>query len=340
MGISDWRKSVSCCSYSAEETMYMFVTVLAALVLTLLRRRFRSRRLCLDPKRLDGKTVLITGGASGIGKETAIALARRGARVHITSHDDQKGEAALRHIKKESASMNIRFWNLNLADLQSIRNFCKEFLKNESRLDVLINNDGVPAVLAWTDNGFSMCFGVNHLGPFLLTNLLLERLKSCSPSRIVNVTSNVHKYQKLDFADLNYNIVPLFTYCRSKLANVYFTQEIARQMERHGVTACAVHPGYVAGDWTSQFSILFRIVMYVITSVFFISCQAASQTVIYCAISDDILQHNGGFFSDCKPCKLRPFVKDAGIAKKLWEASEAMVGLTSSAREHLATRRR
>ncbi|XP_069820199.1 retinol dehydrogenase 14-like [Dendropsophus ebraccatus] len=320
--------------------MYVLVTVLAALFLTLLQRRFKSRRLCLDPKRLDGKTALITGGASGVGKQTAIALAKRGARVHITSHDDQKGEEALREIKKESTSMNVRFWNLNLANLQSIRNFCKEFLKGESRLDILINNDGVPAVLDWTDNGFSMCFGVNHLGPFLLTNLLLERLKSCSPSRIVNVTSSVHKYQKLNFSDLNYNIVPLFTYCRSKLANVYFTQEIARQMERHGVTACAVHPGYVTGDWTNQFSILFRIVMYVFTTLFFISCQAASQTVIYCAISDDILQHNGGYFSDCKPRKLRPYVQDAGIAKKLWEASEAMVGLTSSAREHLATRTR
>ncbi|XP_075070622.1 retinol dehydrogenase 12-like [Mixophyes fleayi] len=320
--------------------MYGIVIVLVALLFTLLQRRIKSRRLCLDAKRLDGKTALITGGASGIGKETAIALARRGARVYITSHDEQKGEAAVKEIKKESASMNVRFCILNMANLQSIRNFCKEFLKNENCLHILINNDGVPAVLDWTDNGFSMCFGVNHLGPFLLTNLLLERLKSCAPSRIVNVTSNVHKYQKLDFTDLNYNIVPLFTYCRSKLANVYFTQELAHQMERHGVTTCAVHPGYVVGEWTSKFSILFRIVMCVITSLFFISCQTAAQTVIYCAVSDDILQHNGGYFSDSKPCKLHPQVQDCGIAKKLWEASEAMVGLTSSPREHLASRTR
>ncbi|XP_068094892.1 retinol dehydrogenase 14-like isoform X3 [Hyperolius riggenbachi] len=276
--------------------------------------------------------------------------------------------------------MNVRFWHLNLANLQSIRNFCRDFLKSEKRLDILINNDahrlsnlvdairalkplefgsrqarrkcmsygntklhnisGVPAVLDWTDNGFSMCFGVNHLGPFLLTNLLLDRLKSCPPSRIVNITSNVYKYQKLDFTDLNYNIIPLFTYCRSKLANVYFTQELARQGEKNGISCCAVNTGPVVGDWTSRFSILFRIVMYVFTSMFFISCQAAAQTVIFCAISDDILQHNGGYFSDCKPCKLSPHVQDAGIAKKLWEASEVMVGLTSSPREHLASRTR
>ncbi|XP_053558059.1 retinol dehydrogenase 14 [Bombina bombina] len=320
--------------------MYVLAAVLVILLLTLFLKHLKSRRICLDAKRLDGKTVLITGGTSGIGKVTAIALAKRGARVIITSHDEEKGEAALRQIKKESVSMNVRFQSLNIANLQCIRDFCKDFLRKEKRLDILINNAGVPAVLDWTENGFSMCFGVNHLGPFLLTNLLLDRLKSCAPSRIVTVTSNVHKYLKLDLSDLNYNIVPLFTYCRSKLANVYFTQELAQQVERHGITACAVHPGYVVGDWTSQFSVLFRIVWFVVTSMFFIPCETGAQTVIHCAVSDEILQHNGGYFSDCKPCKLRPHVQDAGIAKKLWEASETMVGLTSSPRDHLATRAR
>ncbi|XP_075425096.1 retinol dehydrogenase 14-like isoform X2 [Ascaphus truei] len=320
--------------------MYALASVLGVLLLVLFLRRLKSRQICLDVKRLDGKTVLITGGTSGVGKEAAVALARRGARVFVTSDDEEKGEAAVRQIKSESVSVNVRFLSLNMANLQSVRDFCRAFLQTEKRLDILINNTGVPAVLDWTENGFSMCFGVNHLGPFLLTNLLLERLKSCSPSRVITVTSEVHKYQKLDFTDLNYNIVPLFSYCRSKLANIYFTQELARHVERHGVIACSVHPGYVAGDWTSQFSILFRIVTYVFTSMFFISCQAGAQTIIHCAVSNDVLQHSGGYFSDCKPSKLRPHAQDAGIAKKLWEASEAMVGLTSSPREHLAARGR
>ncbi|KAG8455753.1 hypothetical protein GDO86_001807 [Hymenochirus boettgeri] len=274
-------------------------------------------------------------GISGIGKETAIALAKRGARVIIASQDEEKGESALRQIKRESVSMNVKLVYLNMANLQCIRNFCKEFLQNEKRLDILINNAGVPALLDWTENGFSLCFGVNHLGTFLLTNLLLDMLKSCSPSRVVTVTSDVYKYQKLDFAELNYNIVPLFTYCRSKLANIYFTHELANQMERHGVTACAVHPGYVVGDWISQFSILFRIVMYVISSMFFISSQEGAQSVIHCAVSDDILKHNGGYFSDCRPCKLRSYAQDSGIAKKLWEASEIMVNLSSSNKKNI-----
>lgn len=101
----------------------------------------------------------------------------------------------------------------------------------------------MPSVLDWTDDGFSMCFGVNHLGHFLLTNLLLPRLKECAPSRVVTVTCSTYKYQKLDFQDLNYNLLPFFTYCRSKLANIYFSQELARITEGKGVTSCAVHPG-------------------------------------------------------------------------------------------------
>lgn len=102
---------------------------------------------------------------------------------------------------------------------------------------------GMPSVLDWTDDNFSMCFGVNHLGHFLLTNLLLGRLKESAPSRVVTLTCSNYKYQKLDFQDLNYNLLPFFTYCRSKLANIYFTQELARLMEGKGVTAYSVHPG-------------------------------------------------------------------------------------------------
>jgi NAD(P)-dependent dehydrogenase (short-subunit alcohol dehydrogenase family) len=106
----------------------------------------------------------------------------------------------------------------------------------------------MPSVLDWTDDGFSMCFGVNHLGHFLLTNTLLPRLKECAPSRVVTLTCSNYKYQKLDFQDLNYNLLPFFTYCRSKLANIYFTQELARMGEAKGVTAYAVHPGEMALD--------------------------------------------------------------------------------------------
>ncbi|KAK6483718.1 retinol dehydrogenase 14-like isoform X1 [Huso huso] len=308
--------------------MYVLGTVVASLVCFLLLKWTKKRRFCLDTKRLHGKTVLITGGHCGIGKETAIGLAVRGARVIIACRDAGKAEEAVREIRRASCSMNVQHMELDLANLQSIRDFSEALLKREKRLDVLINNAGMPCVLDWTDDGFSMCFGFNHLGHFLLTNLLLGRLKESAPSRVISLTSSMYKYQKLDFQDLNYNIVPFFTYCRSKLANIYFTQELARMMEGKGVTAYSVHPGFVHSNWMSHFSTVFRMLLWLVMVLFSVPCEAAAQTVIHCAVADEVLQHNGKFFFDCQPAKLHPLAEDEGAAKKLWEASERMVNLT------------
>ncbi|KAL2092532.1 hypothetical protein ACEWY4_012330 [Coilia grayii] len=307
--------------------MYVLCTVIAALVCFLILKWMKRRRYCTDVKRLDGKTVLITGGNTGIGKETAVNLAMRGARVIIACRDVDKARKAVREIKARSHNVDVLYMELDLANMKCIREFCTSFLKKEKRLDILINNAGMPSVLDWTDDDFSMCFGVNHLGHFLLTNLLLGRLKECGSSRVITLTCDNYKYQKLDFQDLNYNLFPFFTYCRSKLANIYFTQELARITEGKGVTAYAVHPGYVQSNWTCHFSILFRIVMQVIMFMFFVSCEMGAQTVVHCAVSDSVTANNGGYFIDCQPAKLRPFAKDAGVAKKLWEASERLVRL-------------
>lgn len=307
--------------------MYVFYTILASLVFFFILKWMKKRRYFTDLKRLDGKTVLITGGNSGIGKETAVALALRGARVVIACRDPDKAETAVREIKLKSHSLNVLHMQLDLANLRSVREFCKNFLQKEKRLDILINNAGMPSILDWTDDGFSMCFGVNHLGHFLLTNLLLPRLKECAPSRVVTLTCSTYKYQKLDFQDLNYNLLPFFTYCRSKLANIYFSQELGRITDGKGVTSYAVHPGFVQSSWTCHYSFLFRMLMQVIMWMFFVPCEIGAQTVIYCAVSDEAAKHSGGYFVDCRPAVLRPFAKDAGVAKKLWEASERLVKL-------------
>ncbi|XP_023668062.1 retinol dehydrogenase 11 [Paramormyrops kingsleyae] len=307
--------------------MYLLCTIAASLICFLLLKWLKVRRLCMDLSRLDGKTVLITGGNSGIGKETAVALALRGARVIIACRDPERAAKAVREIKMRSHNMNVLHMHLDLANLRAIREFCKAFLQKEKRLDILINNAGMPSVLDWTDDNFSMCFGVNHLGHFLLTNLLLGRLKESAPSRIITLTCSNYKYQKLDFQDLNYNLLPFFTYCRSKLANIYFTQELARLMEGKGVTAYSVHPGYVSSAWTCHYSILFRMLMQVVMFMFFVPCELGAQTVVHCAVADGVTQHSGCYFSDCRPAALRPFAKDPSVAKKLWEASERLVGL-------------
>ncbi|KAG9339633.1 hypothetical protein JZ751_023524 [Albula glossodonta] len=307
--------------------MYLLCTIAVSLISFLFLKWMKTRRFCMDMKRLDGKTVLITGGNSGIGKEAAIAMAMRGARVIIACRDPEKAEKAVREIKTTSHSLNVLHMHLDLANLRSVRDFCKTFLQKEKRLDILINNAAMPSVLDWTDDSFSMCFGVNHLGHFLLTNLLLGRLKETAPSRVITLTCSAYKYQKLDFQDLNYNLFPFFTYCRSKLANIYFTQELARMMEGKGVTAYSVNPGYVQSNWTCHYSTLFRLVMQVVMFMFFVSCEAGAQTVIHCAVADEVLPHSGGYFTDCRHATLRPFARDSGVAKKLWEASERLVKL-------------
>uniref|UniRef100_G3N8W5 Si:dkey-174n20.1 n=1 Tax=Gasterosteus aculeatus aculeatus TaxID=481459 RepID=G3N8W5_GASAC len=281
--------------------MYFLYTIIASLVAFFILKWMKKRRYCTDLKRLDGKTVVITGGNSGIGKESAVALAARGARVVVACRDPDKAEEAVREIKVRSRSLNVLHMELDLANLRSVRGFCKNFLQREKRLDILINNAAMPGVLDWTDDSFSMCFGVNHLGHFLLTNLLLPRLKECAPSRVVTLTCSTYKYQKLNFQDLNYNLLPFFTYCRSKLANVYFSQEVARVTEGKGVTSYAVHPGLVQSGWTCHYSVLFRMLM------------------------QEAAKHNGGYFVDCRPAALRPFARDAAVAKKLWEVSERLV---------------
>ncbi|XP_077457819.1 retinol dehydrogenase 14 [Stigmatopora argus] len=307
--------------------MYVYYTVIASLVVFFLLKWIKKSRFCTDIKRLDGKTVLITGASSGIGKETAVALATRGARVVIACRDADKAAQAVREIKFRSRSLAVVSMDLDLGNLRSVRDFCKTFLQQEKRLDILINNAAVPGVLDWTDDGFSMCLGVNHLGHFLLTNLLVGRLKECAPSRVVTLTCSNYKYQKLDFRDLNYNLLPFFTYCRSKLANIYFSHELGRLMQGKGVTSYAVHPGFVQSDWTCHYSFLFRTVMRVFMWMFFVTCEAGAQTVIYCAVADEAAKQGGGYFVDCRAATLRPFARDAGIAKKLWEASERLVKL-------------
>ncbi|XP_010874346.1 retinol dehydrogenase 11 [Esox lucius] len=307
--------------------MYILYTIIASLLCYLILKWSKKMRYCTDVKRLDGKTVLITGGNAGIGKETAVALAMRGARVIIACRDVDKAEKAVREIKVRGHNVNVLHMELDLANMRSIRDFTKIFLEREKRLDILINNAGMPSVLDWTDDNFSMCFGVNHLGHFLLTNLLLGRLKESAPSRVVTLTCSSYKYQKLDFQDLNYNLLPFFTYCRSKLANIYFSQELGRITEGKGVTTYAVHPSYVQSSWTYHYSILFRMLMQVIMFMFFVPCEMGAQTVVYCAVSDEAAKHSGGYFIDCRPATLRPFARDAGVAKKLWEASERLVKL-------------
>uniref|UniRef100_A0A4W3JPR9 Si:dkey-174n20.1 n=1 Tax=Callorhinchus milii TaxID=7868 RepID=A0A4W3JPR9_CALMI len=280
---------------------------------------FAQRRPRKQPR---VESVAVAGGNSGIGKETAVHLARRGARVIIACRDPVRAEAAVTDIRRRSLSLAVHHRQLDLASLASVRHFCRCFLEAEKRLDVLINNAGS------NPGPGEICFGTNHLGPFLLTNLLLDRLRESAPSRVVTVSSDTYTFAKLDFSRLNAEGNRFANYSRSKLANILFTRELARRLEGTGVTAHSLHPGYIFTNWASHYSLGVRLVCYLFMSLFFISSELGSQTTIHCATSDQVLAHNGGYFSNCQPAKLSAQALDERAAKKLWDTSEQLVGLS------------
>ncbi|XP_072047153.1 retinol dehydrogenase 12-like [Amphiura filiformis] len=209
------------------------------------------RRYCTSSISLCGKTVIVTGGNSGIGKETAIDLARRGARVILACRNPNLAEEAVKEVSKRSKSTNVTYRHLDLNSLESVRNFATGFLEEEERLDILVNNAGKATLTSGgvTVDGFESVFGINHFGHFLLTLLLLERLKKCSPSRVVMVTSNFYEYvTAIDFKPKSpdgLRYPGLNDYAYSKAANVMFTRELARRLKGTEVTAYSVHPGFV-----------------------------------------------------------------------------------------------
>uniref|UniRef100_A0A667YLY6 Zgc:153441 n=1 Tax=Myripristis murdjan TaxID=586833 RepID=A0A667YLY6_9TELE len=194
-------------------------------------RKWVAGGVCHSQAKLHGKTVVITGANTGIGKETALDMARRGARVVMACRDLSKAEQAASEIRQATGNSEVLVRHLDLSSLRSVRHFSTELRAAEKRLDILINNAGVmmcPKML--TDDGFEMQLGVNHLGHFLLTNLLLELLKSSAPSRVVTVSSVVHDRGKIHFDDLHFERTPyspLTSYRQSKLANILFTRELA-----------------------------------------------------------------------------------------------------------------
>ena len=211
-------------------------------------RSYFGGGVCTSQARLTGKTVIITGANTGIGLETAVDLAKRGARVVLACRDVARGEAAVLEVKRQSKSEEIMFSKLDLASLRSVREFSERTLGEEPRIDILINNAGVigPSYTI-TEDGFELHFGVNHLGHFLLTNLLLERIKEAPAGRVVTVSSAAHRRKWISFDDLQSkrSYSKFHAYGQSKLANILFTQSLAKRLKGTNVTAYSLHPGVV-----------------------------------------------------------------------------------------------
>ncbi|TNN80765.1 Dehydrogenase/reductase SDR family member 13 [Liparis tanakae] len=251
---------------------------------------------CTSKTKLHGKTVIVTGSNTGIGKTTAIDLAKRGARVILACRSKQRGEEALEEIKKESGSNQVVFMPLDLGSLKSVRSFAETFLKSEPRLDLLINNAGV-VLQGRTEDGLGMMFGVNHIGHFLLTNLLLDRLKECEPSRVVTVSSMAHNFGKIDFDCLN-----------------------SHKALGLGNSSMEVFKVYADSKLCNMF-------MKPVTAFFFKDSVQGAQTTLHCAVEEGIEPLNGRYFSNCTVREVYAKAKDDAAAKKLWELSERLSGL-------------
>ncbi|GAB5572965.1 retinol dehydrogenase 11 isoform X4 [Prionailurus iriomotensis] len=262
-------------------------------------RKMLSSGVCTSTVQLPGKVAVVTGANTGIGKETAKELAQRGARVYLACRDIQKGELVAREIQTMTGNQQVLVRELDLADTKSIRAFAKDFLAEEKHLHILINNAGVMMCpYSKTADGFEMHMGVNHLGHFLLTHLLLEKLKESAPSRVVNVSSLAHHLGRIHFHNLQgekfYNAG--LAYCHSKLANILFTQELARRLKGSGVTTYSVHPGTVNSELVRHSP--FMKWMWWLFSFFIKTPKQGAQTSLYCAITEGLEILNGHHFRE------------------------------------------
>lgn len=280
---------------------------------------------------MQNKTVLVTGGNAGIGLETARALAKLGATVVIVARDANKGEQAVADIKSTTGNNNVSFMKCDLGSQKQVRQLVADFKARHDRLDVLVNNAGAFfSEYGETEDGIERQFAINHLGPFLLTNMLLDLMKASAPARIVNVASRAHYRGWINFDDLNFkNGYDGFikAYGQSKLANVLFTHELARRLEGTGVTANSLHPGVVATDIALKESKGIYRFGWWLWKHFMITPVEGAATSIFLASSPAVEGVTGKYFDKSKAIPCAKKALDKNISLRLWEVSEKLTGL-------------
>ena len=273
---------------------------------------------------MTGKTVLITGGSGGIGKATAIGLARLGARVGITGRDTTRAEAAAADIRAASGNPAVEAFVADLSSLAEVRRLAAAVLDAYPRLDVLVNNvGGFWAHRHLTADGLEHTFALNHLAPFLLTNLLLDRLKASVPARVVTVSSGAQAMGRIDFDDLHgvHRYVGQRAYNQSKLANVMFTYELARRLEGSGVTATVLHPGVVRTAFGAEDPSPFWKVFIPLARPLMKTPDQGAETSIYLASSPDVEAVTGQYFANRRPRTSNRSSYDTAAAARLWQVS-------------------
>ncbi len=271
---------------------------------------------------VSGKVCIVTGANTGIGAVTARELAHAGAHVFLACRSQERTAPVLEQIAAESANAKAEFLPLDLSDLSSVRECANAFLERDLPLHILMNNAGIAGQRGLTKDGFELAFGVNHLGHFLLTKLLLERLEESAPARIVIVSSGNH--YKVDGIDLDAvrqptkSVSGLPEYSASKLANVLHAKELARRLPPN-VTTYALHPGVVASDVWRRVPWPVRSLM----KLFMITNEEGARTSLYCATSPELASESGKYYDGCREKRPNRVANDESLARELWDKSEA-----------------
>ncbi|XP_023667357.2 retinol dehydrogenase 11 isoform X1 [Paramormyrops kingsleyae] len=302
-------------------------TVILGLVVRVQRRARWDPRDC--PVQLKGKTVIVTGSSTGIGKFVALDFARRGARVILACRSMERGTAAMQDIRRLSGNKNVHLRLLDTASLQSVRQFAEDFLREEKQLHILVNNAGASGMpRRITTDGLEVTFATNHVGPFLLTNLLLDLMKRCAPARIVNVSSVNHWKGQVHFAHFHGNNLTGgmdSSYNHTKLYNILWTKELARRLQDTGVTVNSLHPGVVKTEVMRYYHWLIRLIFSITGIFFFKSAEEGAVSTIYCAVAEETDGITGKYFdSDCSLVLPSPLARDPALAEKSFEFCERL----------------
>lgn len=280
--------------------------------------------------RIDGKVVIVTGGTSGLGSETARNLASRGGRIYLAARGEKRGNEAVEAIRKSTGNANVQFIHLDLGSLKSIRQFSTNFHTVERKLDILINNAGLASDYSKTEDGFEMTMGVNHLGHFLLTNLLLDLLKASAPSRIIVVSSIVHRIGSISRNNFNSEIFfpgVLKSYSNSKLANVLFALELSKRLHGTGVTVNSMDPGFTVSSLGQNLPDNLRIIFAALQQLFAHSVEHGSQTHVMLAVDPSVNYITGKYFVDCVQENPSLAARNVIMAQWLWNESARLTKL-------------
>lgn len=278
---------------------------------------------------MKGKVCLVTGANRGIGKATALGLALKGATIIIHCRNRQLGETAREEIVARTGNAAIEVMVADLASLEAVRRLAEAVKRRHATLHVLVNNAGLAKRRhTLTEDGFETTFAVNHLAPFLLTNLLLDALKGSAAARIVNLASMVHRWGRINFDDLmgerGYSMGR--AYNQSKLTNVLFTYELARRLNGTGVAANCVHPGMVVSDLGREYTGFMGLMANKLWRPFMRSPEKGADTVIYLASLPDVAGVTGKYFANRRTVKSSRASNDPALAQRLWEVSERLTG--------------